>query len=117
MNIFKKIYASLRLCEAIRQADEAHKETGERYYVMPTSGKSGQLIIMDRYNFRKLKQKRYVSREASVLDLERECFYCTPYRNGKNELADCIIKMKRKMYYSWLVSLKKQKDNGKVRKY
>ena len=57
MNIFRKIRASLRLREAVRQADEKHKETGERYYVMPAGGKKGQLIIMDRKNFRKLKQK------------------------------------------------------------
>lgn len=53
MNIFRKIRASLRLREAVRQADEKHKETGERYYVMPAGGKKGQLIIMDRKNFRK----------------------------------------------------------------
>lgn len=47
MNIFRKIRASLRLREAVRQADEKHKETGERYYVMPAGGKKGQLIIMD----------------------------------------------------------------------
>ncbi len=48
MNIFKKIRASLRLREAVRQADKAHRENGQRYYVMPTSGVSGQLVIMDR---------------------------------------------------------------------
>lgn len=113
MNIIKKLRASLRLNEAIRQADKAHHENGERYYVMPTSGKSGQLIIMDRYNFRKLKQKGYVSRKASVSDLEQECFYCTPYRDGKDKLPDFIVKMKRESYFSWLVSLKSSKDNGK----
>lgn len=51
MNIFKKIKATLRLNEAMRQADKAHNENGNRYYVMPTSGTSGQLIIMDRNNF------------------------------------------------------------------
>ena len=48
MNIFKKIKASLRLREAVRKADKAHSENGQRYYVMPTSGTSGQLVIMDR---------------------------------------------------------------------
>lgn len=117
MNIFKKFRASLRLREAIRQADEAHKETGERYYVMPTSGNSGQLIIMDRYNFRKFKQKGYISRKASISNMEQECFYCTPYRNGKDGLSVFILKMKRKAYYSWLVSLEKSKDYGKIRKH
>ena len=74
MNIIKKLRASIRLNEAVVQADKAHEETGERYYVMP-NGKSGKLIIMDRFNFRKLKQKGYLSRSTFVNDLERECFY------------------------------------------
>lgn len=45
MNIFKRISASLRLREAIRQADEKHKETGERYYVMPAGGKKDSLSL------------------------------------------------------------------------
>ena len=75
MNIFKKIRASLRLREAVRQADKAHRENGQRYYVMPTSGVSGQLVIMDRNNFRKLKQKHYINHNTFVRDLEFECFY------------------------------------------
>ena len=78
MNIIKKLRASIRLNEAVVQADKAHEETGERYYVMP-NGKSGKLIIMDRFNFRKLKQKGYVSHNVFVNDLERECFYCTQW--------------------------------------
>ena len=65
MNIFKRIRASLRLHEAIRQAEKAHQENGGRYYVMPTSGVSGQLVIMDRNNFRKLKQKHYINYNTS----------------------------------------------------
>lgn len=45
MNIFRKIRASLRLREAVRQADEKHKETGERYYVMPAGGKKVNLSL------------------------------------------------------------------------
>lgn len=116
MNIFKKFRASLRLREAVRQADKAHKETGVRYYVMPTSGVSGQLIIMDRDNFRKLKQKGYIKRNTFVNDLERECFYCTAYRNGTGVLPPAVIEMKRKEYFSWLNSFKKS-ENGKVRKH
>jgi hypothetical protein len=111
MNIFKKLRASLRLREAIRQADNAHREEGGRYYVMPMGGNRGQLIIMDRSNFRKLKHKNYISRKASVSDLERECFYCTPYRNGTGELPPSVIEMKRKSYFSWIDFPKK--NNGK----
>lgn len=105
MNIFKKFRAMLRLNEAIRRADNAHKESGERYYVMP-SGKKGNLIIMDRANFRKLKHKKYINRTAFVGDLERECFYCTPYRNGTGQLSPEAVAIKRKQYYSWIDSLR-----------
>lgn len=109
MNFFKKFLASLRLYEAIRMANDAHSKDGERYYVMPTSGKSGQLVIMNRTNFRKLKQKHYIKLNSSVYDLETKCFYCTPYKNGTGKLSHDIIKMKRKFYYSWLNSINKKK--------
>ena len=93
MNIFKKIRAALRYNEAVRQADKEHRETGERYYVMPNG--NGKLIIMDRSNFRRLKHKHYISHKCSVRDLESECFYCTPYRNGKGELSKEVRYLKR----------------------
>ena len=101
MNIFKKLRASIRYKEAIRQADKAHKETGERYYVMPSS-QIGKLIIMDRHNFRKLKQKRYINSKASVSDLQRECFYCTPYKNGSGKISEEVTELKKKQYYEWI---------------
>ena len=101
MNIFQKIKASLRLREAVRKADEAHRETGERYYVMPLSGSKGKLIIMDRFNFRKLKQKGYITHKAFVPDLERECFYFTPYSNGSCAISSEVGKIKRQQYYRW----------------
>lgn len=117
MNIFKKFRASLRLREAVRKADEAHSENGQRYYVMPTSGVSGQLVIMDRNNFRKLKHKHYINYNTFVRDLEVECFYCTPYRNGAGELHPDVIAKKRKLYFSWLEAIAKSKKNGTVRKH
>lgn len=115
MNIFRKFRASLRLTEAVRQADKAHEETGERYYVMPTTGTSGQLVIMDRSNFRKLKQKGYIAHEATVANLEMECFYCTPYRNGEGVLLGEIVSMKRKQYFKWLNSMRKR--HGEIREH
>ena len=109
MYIFRKIKAMLRLREAIRQADEARSKDGQRYYVMPTSGTSGQLIIMNRENFRKLKHKGYISYTTFVNDLERECFYCTPYRNGLKGLSPEEQSRKRKQYYSWVDAIKKMK--------
>ncbi|MEG2599569.1 MAG: hypothetical protein RSA66_08855 [Muribaculaceae bacterium] len=106
MNIIKKFTAALRLREAVRQANKAHKEIGSRFYVMP-NGNSGKLIIMDRFNFRKLKQKGYVSRNVFVKDLESECFYCTSYLNGKDILTQNVIKLKRIQYFSWIESISK----------
>ena len=118
MNLFKRFRAALRLNEAIRQADKALQVNGHRYYVMPTSGTSGQLIIMDRANFRKLKQKGYINRSTFVNDLEQECFYCTYYRNGTGELSKRLRALKRQQYYSWLDAIAKlKKENGEVRKH
>lgn len=102
MNIFKRIKASLRLYDAVRNAEKAHTETGHRYYVMPMAGKKHNLVIMNRDNFRKLKRKRYIRSGVTVSDLEKECFYCTPYRDGKDALPDFVIDMKRKEYFSWV---------------
>ena len=115
MNILRKFRASLRLTEAIRQANEAHKETGARYYVMPANGTNGRLFIIDRDNFRKLKQKGHITHEATVADLEKECFYCTPYRNGEGSLPDSVARLKRKEYFKWVD--KTEKNHGKIRKH
>ena len=56
---------------------------------------------MDHYNFRKLKQKGYITRNSFVSDLERECFYFTAYRNGLSVISPEIKKLKRKQYFSW----------------
>lgn len=102
MNIFRKFFAYLRLREAIRMADEALKTNGQRYYVMPHHGSGGKLIIMDRKNFRILKAKKYISSEARVSNLEGECFYCTPYRNGNGVLPKEDLHLKAQQYYLWV---------------
>ncbi|MGN0032432.1 MAG: hypothetical protein ACI358_01430 [Candidatus Limimorpha sp.] len=117
MNIFKKIKASVRFREAVIMADKAHTENGQRYYVMPTSGTSGQLVVMDRNNFRKLKRKQYINSKKFVRDLEAECFYCTPYRNGACVLSEEEVVLKRSQYFSWLEAINKSKNNGQVRKH
>ena len=108
MNPFRKLKAHLRYREAVKKAEEAHERTGERYYVMPASGAKKVLLIMDRFNFRKLKHKGYIANKAFVTDLERECFYATPYRNGSAEMSASVIELKRQQYYDWY--------NGKVQR-
>lgn len=103
MNVFRKLKASLRLRQAIKMADKAHRLTGHRYYVMPQHGSGGRkLIVMDRYNFRRLKMKHYIHHEARVLDLVRECFYCTGYRDGNQFLSSEDRKKKVIQYFKWV---------------
>lgn len=101
MNVFKKLKAYLRYREAVRKANEAHERTGERYYVMSASGTKKALLVMDRFNFRRLKHKGYINKKAFVADLERECFYATPYRNGSAEFSTLVIEFKKRQYYAW----------------
>lgn len=103
MNIFRKFKASLRLREAIKMADKAYRQSGQRYYVMPQHGTGGRkLIVMDRFNFRRLKMKHYIHHNARVADLVRECFYCTPYRDGNQFLAPADRRKKVLQYFAWV---------------
>lgn len=115
MNIFKKLMARLRLDEAIRQADDAHQKTGHRYYVMPyTEQGRKKLMILDRQNFRLMKQKGYIHHRVLTNDLARECFYHTGHANNSGQLPPEAAKLKRKQFYEWY--LQKTKKTDKTRK-
>lgn len=101
MNIFRKFRASLQLREAIRKAEEAHRRYGQRFYVMPTFNGSGKLVIMDRKNFRRLKQKHYISSKAQIADLRAECFYFTHDRAG-NYLTEADRVRKVCQFFAWV---------------
>lgn len=107
MNFFIRLKAKLRFNEAVRKANKSFKETGNRHYVIPMS--DGKLLVLDRPNFRKLKRKRYITHKAFIRDLERECFYCTPYKNGTGELSAEAVELKKKQYFSWLEEIAKSK--------
>lgn len=111
MNIFRKLSDYTRLYYAVKKADEAHVRTGERYYVIP--GDNGKLIVMNRFEFRKLKQKGYISRKASVNDLIRESFYFTPHKNGSGCITPEYESLKREEYYAYMNSLRKAKATKK----
>lgn len=113
MNIFTKLKASLQLREAVRQADEAHEKTGERYYVMPSFGGDAKLVVMDRYNFRKLKHKGYITHKATVSNVINECFYFTPYRNGDGFLTKKDRKRKTQQFLAWVEAERKARKQRK----
>jgi hypothetical protein len=117
-NPFKQFIDYLRYRKAVQMADESHAKDGDRYYVMPMAAPAGspKLIIMDRKNFKRLKFKGYISKNARVRDLVSECFYCTPYANGDGYLNAEGRKKKLALYFSYCQStraLRKQKKHGK----
>lgn len=100
MNIFVKFMAYVRLQEAIRLADNQHRNNGQRFYVMPAA--DGKLIIMDRKNFRGLKRKHYINGNATQRDLLVECFYFTPTRDGNGAITPEQLRLKTAQYYAWV---------------
>lgn len=114
-NPFLQFVDYLRYREAVKKANKAYENTHERYYVMPGYSKKGKisLLVMDRFNFRKLKQKNYIKRDASVRDLLNECFYCTPYRNGDGYLDDAGRKIKLALYFSYCESQRNLRKQNK----
>lgn len=100
MNIFLRIFATLRLNFAISKADTAFATTGERHYVMPVQG-SRKLVLVDRRNFRILRRKGYINSKATVTDMISECFYHTPYRDGSGIIPPSIAAAKRQAYLRW----------------
>ena len=130
MNIFQLIdkvtlhgrefFAYLRLREAVRKADEAYKQTGKRYYVMPSFGGDRKLLVMDRANFRILKRKGYITDKALVHDMMIESFYFTPHRDGSGWLSEKDRHKKVRQYFSWYAAetkaAKERKKMAKKRK-
>lgn len=109
MNVFLKIFASLRFREAVKKADTAHAVNGHRYYVLPADDKSLKLIVMDRQNFRRLKTKKYINQNARVFHLVNESFYFTPYANGTGCLSAYDKVRKKELYYQWVDACRKRK--------
>ncbi len=93
------IKAKLVYSLAVQKANYAHEETGERYYVMPST--DGKLVVVDRRNFRLLKRKHYINQNANIGTMQKECFYCTPYRNGSGEMPDEVRVLKKAAYMDW----------------
>lgn len=104
MNALRKLLADLRLREAVRKADKAHAASGGRYYVVPMVG-TGRLVVMDRFNFRKLKQKRYMSPATWIAHLEKSCYYHTPYADGSKGMNEEEKLLGRIRYLAWVESL------------
>lgn len=101
----------LKLREAIIMADEQHAKDGDCYYVIPSL--DGKLLIMDRKNFKRLKLKHYIPKDATIQQLRKECFYHTPYADGSYCLTPFHRKQLAQNYYAWAFSNRMKKRLNK----
>ena len=120
--LFISFFEFFRICkffdyliyrDAVRKADEAHAKTGNRYYVIPNT--DGKLIVVDRKNFRILKNKHYFSHHVSVNELISGCFYMTPYRHGDGRLSNSSLSFKLRRYYHWRSSFRHSVQKSRKR--
>lgn len=99
MNPFRKLKAFLILNEAISKAEAAREQYGRRFYVMPQQ--DGKLVVMDKYDLRRLKVKHYIDKGTNVADLLRDSFYFTAQGNGLEEMHPQDRKNRTRAYYKW----------------
>lgn len=81
MNWFSYWLANIKWKYAVYKADKAHEksEKKDRFFVMPYKKK---LIILNRSQFRVIKDRGFMYRGAYVKDLIKESFYFTADRGG-----------------------------------
>lgn len=102
MNIFQSLRAMLIYRKAVRMANEKHRETGRRYFVMPNVDTKIFLIVTDRKNFRRIRQKRYIDASMKLEDVFKKCFYYTPQANGEGRnITEEELKAKQVAYQLW----------------
>lgn len=94
----------LRYRRAVQMADDAHDKDGDRYYVMPTM--EGKLMVMDRKNFRNLKRKGYIHKDATMQNAIEECFYYTPKLSNMEPITPHIQQQKFNEYQQWCKAMR-----------
>lgn len=89
----------MRYNYAVKMAEKAHKQKGERFYVMPDH--NDKLIVMSRRDMRILRRYRFMARSVNMYAIMKECFYATADRKGQ-KLSESILKAKRDMYIQYI---------------
>lgn len=102
-NAYNDFKDYLRYRRAVQMADEAHAKDKDRYYVMPSM--DGKLLVMDRKNFRNLKKKGYIAKNATMQNAIDECFYYTP-RIGSEGIPEPLRKQKYGEYRNWCKAMR-----------
>lgn len=102
INLIKAIryrYATILLDYAVYRAEKAHKITGDRYFVIPDSGR--KLIILNRREFRHSRRAHLIDNTKRIADLMKTSFYFTATKDEKTILRPVDIQAKREMFYKW----------------
>lgn len=89
-------------------ADEAHKMNRQKYYVLPTP--DNKLIVTDRKNFRELRRKRYINRNATVTQLRTHSLYHTPDAREMGGVPAEFLRLKFNDYVRWLDANKQKRE-------
>lgn len=93
----------LRYLRAAQLADNAYAHDHDRYYVMPSM--DNKLLVMDRKNFRILKHKGYIAKNATMQNAIDECFYYTP-RLGAEGMSEQVRIQKYSEYKQWCKAMR-----------
>lgn len=110
-NIFKQIRiwfvllrADIQLRYAIKEAKEKYSRRNVRYYVI--SNYDHRLITCNRSEVRKYRTDGYFGHSVRIDDFNRECFYYTPYANGKNPISAKERALKRRSWLNYVLQAK-----------
>ncbi|MEG1544911.1 MAG: hypothetical protein RR382_10375 [Tannerellaceae bacterium] len=92
--------AMIKYRYAVKLADDAHKKSGERYFVMPNE--NDKLIVINRNTFRKFKMRGQIVHEAAVKDMIKESFYLTACKDETHPVHPSVKEAKRLMYLEYV---------------
>lgn len=80
------IYANRIYRKAVREADRVHAERKERIYVASSIEDVRELVIYNRYKFRKMKNKLFIPKYY-ISNLKEGAWYYTADRSEQNGLS------------------------------
>lgn len=86
-------YANRLYRKAVKEADLAHIEKGERIYVVSGYQDISKLIVLDRDNFRRMRKSLGIKDSFDVL--KKGAWYYTAYANEKGSMPEADREARR----------------------
>lgn len=85
-----------KLKKACKEANSKFKHYGDRFYVLGNTDR--KLYVLNKRMFKAMRADGYIHGDMFVRDMEEQCFYHTPYRNGHGQLTPEKRKKKLQAY-------------------